>query len=205
MSAIVLPLQSSNDASSQPPLFESLLPSIKRVARYAFRRLRMDEREECIAEAVANAFLAFRRLVKRGLTSLVYPTALAKFAVRQVVEGRRVGSRLNVRDVLSQYAQRKKGLRVERLCEAHLRGKEAGHQCIDMRADPAELAACRIDFRDWLATLSPFKRDVALRVIAGEKTSEAALLFGVTRARISQLRRELAADWSFRQGLIGVS
>jgi hypothetical protein len=38
-----------------------------------------------------------------SLTALVHLTALAKFAVRQVWDGRRVGSRRTTRDALSDY------------------------------------------------------------------------------------------------------
>jgi hypothetical protein len=93
--------------------FESLLPAIQRCAAYAFRRMRRSLREDLIAEAIANAYVAFARLIKRGLATLVYPTALAKFAVRQVWDGRIVGSRHSARDVLSEYAQAKRSFVVE--------------------------------------------------------------------------------------------
>src|SRR4051794_24152828 len=83
------------------PDFLEMLPTIRHVASYAFRRLRHAVREDLMAEVVANALAAFRRLVARGKAALAYPTVLAKFAIRQVREGRRVGSKLNALDVLS--------------------------------------------------------------------------------------------------------
>ena len=49
--------------------------------------------------------------------------------------------------------------------------------------------------------LSEVKRQVALRLAVGDTTSEAAVQFRVSQARISQLRRELEADWEAFQSL----
>ena len=62
-------------------------------AEYAFRRVPVDAREELILEVVAAAYVLFVSLCRRGKTALVYPTPLAKFAIRHVREGRRIGSR----------------------------------------------------------------------------------------------------------------
>ena len=82
---------------------------------FAFRGLRAEARDELTQEVVANAYCAFAQLVRRSKAALAYPTPLAQFAIRQVRAGRRVGSRLNVNDVLSGYAQRRKGFRLKQL------------------------------------------------------------------------------------------
>ena len=43
--------------------FESILPGIQRCATNAFRRIRPSLREDLIAEAIANAYVAFARLL----------------------------------------------------------------------------------------------------------------------------------------------
>ena len=58
------------------------------------------------------AGLAFQGTAK---ADIAYATPLAKFAIRQYRDGRRLGSKLNVRDVSSEYAQRIKGICLERL------------------------------------------------------------------------------------------
>src|SRR6476661_4674971 len=83
----------------QIPAFESILPAIQRFVGHAFRRVRRCHRDDLIAEAIGRAYLAFLRLIERGLTALIYPAALAKFAVRQVWDGRRVASRRSASDV----------------------------------------------------------------------------------------------------------
>ena len=60
---------------------------------------------------------------------------------------------------------------------------------------PAETAAARIDFGDWLGTLGRRRRRIAETLAKGETTSVAAAKFRVSLGRISQLRRELQGDW----------
>ena len=86
-------------------IFEDLLPAIRRHAQVAFVSHPQEEREELIAEVVANAFCAFHRLAERGKTEVAYATPLAWYAVRQVREGRRVGAKMNKHDVTSRYCQ----------------------------------------------------------------------------------------------------
>ena len=63
------------------------------------------------------ASTAFAPKVARGKAALAYPTVLAKFAIRQVREGRRVGSKRNVLDVMSSFGQRRKGFFVQQFPE----------------------------------------------------------------------------------------
>jgi hypothetical protein len=126
--------------------------------------------------------------------------------VAQVRVGRRVGSRLRIGDVLSNYAQHQKGFQVERL--DHFDGEENCWQEIvveDKRATPAEIAACRIDFAEWIGRLPYRQRKIALTLAAGETTKAAAMKFAVTPARISQLRRELQTSWLVFHGELPVA
>ena len=65
---------------------------------------------------------------------------------------------------------------------------------------PAETAASRMDFEQWLGLLSCRQRRIALFLAVGETTNAAAKKFGVTAGRISQLRRELRNAWQVFQG-----
>ena len=141
--------------------FLEMLPFIRGVAQFAFRRQHRARRPDLIAEVIANAYVAFRRLVQRGKVDLAYPSVLAWFAVRQVREGRRVGSKLNVKDVLSPYAQRRKGFTVEPLRHQNARGQWEDLVVEDKRSTPADVAACRLDFRAWLRRLDRRMRAVA--------------------------------------------
>jgi hypothetical protein len=75
----------------------------------------------------------------------------------------------------------------------------------DRHASPAEIAGFKIDFADWLKRLKRSKRQVALRLIAGDTTSEVAGHFRLSLARVSQLRRELQTDWDEFQAVPAVA
>src|SRR5882724_11831852 len=64
--------------------FEAMLPTIRRVASYRFRRAPPWRREELIQDVIAKAYLAYVNLVARGKSALAFPTILADFAVRHV-------------------------------------------------------------------------------------------------------------------------
>jgi hypothetical protein len=98
--------------------------------------------------------------------------------------------------VSSEYAQQRKGFKVERL-DCFDKGKNAWTEVLveDRRSGPAEIAASRIDFKDWLRSLPHQERKIAASLASGETTSEAAKQFGVSASRISQVRRELKESW----------
>jgi hypothetical protein len=176
--------------------FMALLPAILRHVRFAFRRLECERREEAVQEALANVLVAYVRLHELGKTELAYASPLARYAVRQVCGGRQVACPLNSNEVLSPYAQRKQGFTVSRLLRPdETDGSWKEILVEDPTCTPAELAASRLDFGDWLRRLPRKKRQVASTLAAGETTCGAAQKFKVTPGRISQLRRELADNW----------
>jgi hypothetical protein len=177
--------------------FLQLLPAIRRHATIAFRHLNREQRDEATAEVIANALSAFVRLVELGKIQVAYASALARFGVAQFHAGRRVGTKTNTRDVTSPAAQRKHGYTVDRLdrfdgCEGQW--KETIVE--DRRAGPAQTAAFRLDYPQWLARLSARDRQIAVHLAEGERTKNIARRFGLTPGRISQLRAELADDWT---------
>jgi hypothetical protein len=182
--------------------FEAMLPSIIGVARYEFRRVGRHQREELIADVVARTFLFFVRLLERGKSEVAFfPTVLAKFAAKQIRDGRQIASRQAVRDVMSRRCQRRAGFEIVPLPEQPVDGRWDEIVVEDHRSSPADVAIFRLDFAAWLERLERFKRRVALRLATGEAPSEAARRFGLSRARISQIRKELQADWEDFQGL----
>jgi len=183
------------DARASNERFLEMLPVIRRYARMAFRDRDPEARAEKVQEVIANAFVADSRLLEQGKSELAYPTPLARCAIRQVKSGRHVGSSLNVHDVSSTHCQIRKGVRLVRLDHYDKDAEEWKEILIeDHRAGPAEIAAARIDFGAWLASLPRRLRKIVATLATGESTVTAARLSGVSAARISQLRGELKAS-----------
>ena len=176
--------------------FLAMLPLIRRHASVSFRHLDQEARAEAVAEVVANALVAFRRLVELGKTDVAFASPLARYGVAQVRAGRRTGGKLNVRDVSSGYCQQTKGVQVDRL--DHFDAEEDCWTEVlveDKTAGPAETAASRIDFGNWLGTLPARQRRIASVLATGETTQATARRFRLSPGRVSQLRQELKRAW----------
>jgi hypothetical protein len=176
--------------------FLKMLPGIRGAAQIAFRKAGPELREDLISETIARAYVDFTRLVERGELDLAMPTPLARYAIAQIRTGRRVGSRLRIRDAMSGYAQFQKNFVVERIDYFDVED-DSWKQIVvqDQRASPADIAACRIDFAAWLRHLTNRVRKIALALARGETTKAVARMFNVTPARISQLRQSLRRNW----------
>ncbi len=195
------PLPSEEARPEWHELFLKMLPTIKRYASLAFRDRNPEAKEDLTEEVVVNAMLAFKRLYNKDRVDDAHATVLARYAIAQVCEGRKTGSPLKCREVLSDYAQRKKGFYVDRL-DHYDEEEQAWSEVVveDRTAGPADIAATRIDFRAWLGTLSRQQKKAATKLAAGETTGKVAKLLKVSSGRISQLRRELLDKWREFQG-----
>ncbi len=200
------PVQGKPAASASPAThaaFLAMLPRIKLQARVAFRNRTIEAREELTQEVIANAYSAFARLVERGKVDSAFATPLAHYAIRHVRDGRRVGNKLNRRDLMSPANRRVRIERLDRYDSASSAWKEA--IVADRRATPADTAAARLDLAEWFRSLPTRDRRIAKALAAGETTAEAARRFGVSPARISQLRHELRRSWRTLQGELAPS
>jgi len=176
--------------------FLAMLPVIVMHARFIFQHRDPEARDEAVQEVVANACQAYARLVERGRTGVTTPFVLAWYGIRQYREGRRVGTPLNIKDVSSPYCQQRRGLTVERLDRYD--GEEGCWKEVlveDRHSTPADLAASRIDFPAWLATLAKRDRRIALKLASGESTGRTARQFKLSKGRISQMRKQLKEAW----------
>ncbi len=185
--------------------FEAALPAITSTARYAFRRRRQQDRVEAVAEAQACAWKAWRGLVERGKDPIeVGVSGIAGYAVRHVLNGRRIGNRGGGRGGMDVYhfkAQAACGFKVVGLDRDGDRepglGSDAWKEWLacDNRVGPADEACFRIDFAAWLERLPERRRRVAELLAEGHETGVVARMIGVSPGAISQSRTWLAASW----------
>ncbi len=185
--------------------FTAALPTITSAARYAFRRRRYQDRAEAVAEAQACAWKAWRGLVERGKDPVAVGVwGIAGYAIRHVLNGRRIGNRgggRGSRDVFHFKAQAACGFKVVGLGRDAERepgrGSDAWKEWLacDNRVGPADEAAFRVDFEAWLGSLPDRKRRVAELLAEGHEGVVVARLVGIVPSRVTQLRSELAANW----------
>jgi hypothetical protein len=204
----VVPMKSSKKhpgSKMSPPAwhagFEAMLPVINGFAAYAFRHLREEARREAVQAVVCNCCNAYVGLVRKGKVDRAFPAALARFAIVQVLTGRRLGGHLNCRDVSSEYCHKLKGIQLERLDRFDAEEEQWQEVVVeDRRSGPAEVAATRIDFAAWLRLLPSRLRKIARFLANGETTAAAAKQFELSPGRISQIRQELFLAWQRFQG-----
>jgi hypothetical protein len=196
--------------------FLALMPRIETHARLVFRGLPEVERDEAVAEAVASAYVAYLRLRDRGIDPLrEFPSAMATYAVLQVKDGRHVGSRASSKDVLSIKAQRRHGFRVVSLPKSTRRSHEEVHTTLsgqremdafeerlheNYRTPVAEAAAFRIDWPQFMRSLSQRDRLLATFLSMGNSAKAAAAKFGLSPGRVTQLRQSWCREWRTSQG-----
>ena len=197
MIALAKDRKSRQSVSSIQRRFLELLPDIERYARWAFRGLDVECREEAVQDVRANASRAYKRLADLNREEVAYAGALARFAVAQYREGRRVGTPINSRDVCSPQRKRSTGIRVYHfgIPGRHAQVWEEG--LVDNTTSPIpDQVAFRIDFPRWLATHSPRDRRIAEELMVGNRPLDVARSHGISPARVSQVRRELATSWA---------
>lgn len=176
--------------------FLRLLPRITRYAQLAFARLPAEAREDLVQEAIANSRVAYVRLYEQGRTTVAFASVLVRYAVAQIRDGRRVGNRMNNRDVTSEYAQKQKPITIERL-DRFDRDENVWIEAVveDHHTPVADQVAFRLDFPRWLSTFNRRDRKIAELLAAGHNTGDVAKRFGLSPGRISQKRREYAESW----------
>jgi hypothetical protein len=188
MTAVVSESEEPESATWQAGFLE-MLPMIEQRARVAFRDLDAEAQQDAVGEVVANAMCAYRRLHERGELQRAFASALARYAIIQYWDGRRVGTQQCSRDVFSPKAEKKAGYEVLSL--------DLRMEClIDNRRTPIpDQIAFHLDFPLWLASQTPRNRRIAERLLFGGSTGEVAREFNISSPRVSQLRREFAESW----------
>ena len=177
--------------------FMSVLPAVATHANIQFRRLSPERREDAVQEAIASACVSYRSLAAKGRPHAARPSTLATFAVNHVRNGRHVGgSQDPARDALSPAAQARHRFRTTGY-DVYDRDTGGWRQlAVADRRDPVpDTAAFRIDFARWLRTLARRDQRIISALIGGDGTGAVAGRFGLSPARVSQLRRRYEQLW----------
>ncbi len=176
--------------------FLQMMPTVKKHAQFAFRNLDAEKKEDAVSEVVANTMCAFRRLYERGEPQRIFASALARFAIKQFHDGRRVGTPQCTRDVFSPRVQSMAGFGVCSLNGPNPHDKDWVECLVDERRTPVpDQVAFRVDFPTWLTSHSKRDQRIVNKSAQRYSTSEVAGEFQISLGRVSQLRRELAESW----------
>jgi hypothetical protein len=165
--------------------------------------------------AVAAAFVGYVRLAEQGKNPVRdFASGLVTYAVLHAKSGRQIGSPSSTTDALSPLARRRRGFRVESLSAVSVDpravGSGASHSGMadlfderlteNARTPVPDQAAFRIDFPAFLSSIGPRDRALAQFLSMGHSAQTAAVRFGLSEGRVSQLRRAWREQWQQSQG-----
>jgi hypothetical protein len=175
-----------------------LLPRLEAHAQFFFARLKCPgKKEDAIGETIAVAWRWFLCLEEKGKDVNEFISVLASYAARHVRAGRKLCGMEKTKDVLSPLAQTKRCFTVSKLPHlSTLTGtplEEALHD--NTRSPVPDQVAFRCDFPRWRSSRCDRDRRLIDELMLGERTLDIARRHRLTPGRISQLRRELHADW----------
>src|SRR5207253_2527523 len=120
--------------------------------------------EDCVQETLCLCWLWTCRLWQQGKDALEFPTTLASYATRHVRSGRSFAGKKTYRnDALSPLAQAVHGFLTQALpgVEAQTGSPWQAALQDNTRSPVDEQAAFRLDFPEWLFTLSDRNRHIA--------------------------------------------
>jgi hypothetical protein len=196
--------------------FQSLLPKLETHAAIYFRHVRCpNKKADYIAECVALAWGWLVRLHQRGKDVRQFTMVFVYLVARAVRNGRRLCGQERANDVLSGRAQQRRNFRVESLPVSTRRSFDDfyasvhGQQSVDSYEErlhdnsvtpPPDAAAFRIDWPNFLKTLSERDRELAHFLSLGHAASKAAERFKLTPGRVTQLRQRWCREWRLCQG-----
>ena len=198
MTALAIDPCSSTDEHSP---FLAVMPRVSYLARRRFAYMPREQREDAVAEAIAAGFLAYLSMKRRGRLKLIGTIGFARNAVRHVAAGRRVGNSQAGRDVMSDLGRRRHGRGVQSFdAESSVDNTDGCgwlHEAVAAHQTPVpEQVAIRVDGGHWLASLQSRDRQMIKALAAGEMAVTVAKHFGISPARLSQLRKEWADSWA---------
>jgi hypothetical protein len=179
--------------------FAKIQPLIDRYAPMLTHRLRCPGRsDDAVAELTGLTWAYFVHLAKKGRDASQFPASLVYRAAQHVRSGRRLCGQEPMKDPLSWTCQKQRGFTVHCLPDfAKLEGNAYDEVLHDNTQTPVdEQVQFRIDWPAFLQTRSERDRALIGQMALGERTLDLADDFGVSPARISQLRAEYQHAWN---------
>lgn len=183
------------DSEAINAAYLAIRPTI--VEQLEFLTRGMKERDEIILNADGLAFQRFHELATSGNVKRAFPTSLARYVFWQTLQGRAPGCHLNSLDVLSRYAQRRRGFLSGSIYWADEEEKNRWKElAIEEGDNPADIVQALLDISAWFSQLGAQMQRVAQLFAEGGSTKEIAELLGLSCGRVSQIRDELRRRYS---------
>jgi len=179
--------------------FVAALSRILRIARFRFRHVPCSHnREDAICETVALCWVWYIRLVQKGRNPAEFISALARYGVRAVNSGRRACGQERANDCLSRHCQQFRQPMSLRQPRTRIPDENVIEEalCDNTQTPVPDQVQFRCDFREWEKRLPTVKQRLVKGLALGHRTKDLAAEFGLSSARISQLRKEFSEEYA---------
>jgi hypothetical protein len=174
------------------------IPIIENRAKFRFRSLDADARQEAIQDVTLASYVGFCRAAEKGVawdgaagdrTGLATPTSVASFAITSCSMGREaLGT--SITDALAPGTQRAGRVTISAL-PPHDEQESMPQFISGPASDPAVRVRQRIDWAAIARRCTPKERRTLGLLARGWKPSEIAAELGVSPARITALKRQI--------------
>lgn len=188
----------ANLARLQAAFVALVLPRVLEHGGIYFRHRDPERKEDCIAEMTGLAWKWHVRLAEKGKDATEFIGAIVTFAAKAVNCGRKVAGQEPAKDAMSPRAQKLKGFCVNRLPDFETYSSNPlSDALVDNTVTPPPEQVCfRLDFPAFLKSLSKRDRRVLKDLMKGHGTGEVARKYGMSAARVSQLRAQFHRLWN---------
>ena len=183
-------------------LVDEILPRIQSAVPRCVKKIGTEDDEELIADVTAMAAEGLESCEARGVP--LYPSSIAYFAVQRAKTGRRSYGATRT-DAMCPAAALDGVAAVVSMDETLPCGEDDGELNLhDMLAapgeDPAVQAGRHIDWEELLETLTDRELAIVEATASGGKLDRLAAKYGVSPARITQLKHEIGRQVKTRWG-----
>jgi DNA-binding CsgD family transcriptional regulator len=173
-----------------------IMPIIRATVPRVVRPVGAEDAGELVQDTLCSAAQMVDAAEKAGKP--LHPSGIAYYAIQRTKSGRRSTSAFRA-DAMCAGAQLDRKVSLDSMdapLEGTVEGDEAGtlHDLLAGQSeDPARAAAREIDWSELLQRLDDREIDILLLTAEGGRLNKLARKFGVSQARVCQLRRELGA------------
>lgn len=186
-------------------LLDEILPLLTRTIPHTVYPSAGEDSAELVQDAVASAAEMLEAVEQAG--KLPIPSSIAYYSIQRLKTGRRSYS-ASTTDVLSPMAQRCQGFSVTSLdapVQGHAADDDGEGQCfgdllVGRNDDPAAEACRRLDWDQFMKTQDTRCRSIIRQLAAGRPLKAVAAKYGISGARITQIKDEIGRDLRHAMG-----
>ncbi len=197
---MIAPLRrmSANTDEELHDKFMLLMPRLCKIASHFFKEYDADKRDDAMQSVLVTAFEIMKQLAEKGRLEDAYANPIAKYAIGRYREGRLGGLPSCSADVFGERCRwlGRSSIKHFGLATEIADSFESEATVTDARYPVQRQVQFKMDFMEnWYRQQTPKDQEIIRDLARGETTNDVSRKFGLSAARISQLRRKYSDSW----------